>query len=108
LPAGALAKDGRNGITALYAICFHLPFITSKSPEEVFFIVLSFYAKRKYQRKCAGKDNPTLFVRLLRKALKAPPNRARFAPFPGRPRAAKEPASIQSLYLYHWVSIGLR
>ena len=54
------------------------------------FFVLSLFGQRKNQRKAAGKDNPTLFVRPLHKAILAPPNRVWFAPFPGSPRAFRE------------------
>jgi hypothetical protein len=46
------------------------------------FIVLSLFVQRKNQRKGAGNDNCSLFVRPLRNALMALPNRLQFAPFP--------------------------
>jgi hypothetical protein len=51
------------------------------------FLVLSLFVQRKNQRKGAGKYNFSFFGRPLRKALKAPPKKLKFARFPDYPRA---------------------
>jgi hypothetical protein len=50
----------------------------------IFFVfsVLSLFVQRKNQRKGAGNDNFSLFVRPLHYALTAPPKSLKFAPFP--------------------------
>jgi len=46
--------------------------------------------KKETKEKESGKDNLPLFVRLLHKAIMAPPNSARFAPFPVCPCAKND------------------
>ncbi|MCX6261843.1 MAG: hypothetical protein NTY95_13620, partial [Bacteroidia bacterium] len=58
--------------------------------------VLSLFVQRKNQRKGAGNEKFNLFVRLLQKALMAPPKRLNFAPFPICQRAI----SIQTICLF--------
>jgi hypothetical protein len=72
----------------------------------IYYFVLSLFVQRKNQRKGAGNEKFSLFVRLLHKAVLAPPKKLNFAPFPVcLPYISEQPLC---LFLVFWVSNGLR